>query len=84
MSKKIEETIFRATSAIYTNWPPKNLLAFRSWLNEKISEIPAECREEATIEITTEDDCEHPYAEIFIRYLRDEIEGSHAGGGEMG
>jgi len=55
--------------------PPKKLLRFNEWLQNKIQEIPVDYQGIATIDVVTKlSDGSTPYATIEIAYQRKEID----------
>lgn len=57
---------------------PRNAVAFSEWLQEQLATIPAQHRDDASIELTTEMEYEATNAYLSISYYREETDEERA------
>lgn len=81
MSKKqmVQETVHDGGEYDSNGWPPEDPARFMAWFQERIDRIPAEHRQNAKIEFSSEGDyCGGHSPHIEITYLRPETDDQFA------
>ena len=76
--KKIKTVTVVAEEQYGSDWPPNKPYEFMSWFQSKISLIPEEFRDSATIEIDSSTSYDSSHATIEIRFYRPETDAEEA------